>query len=125
MLGVGEKVDDIEEFHPERLAGRILGMGDVVSLVERAAETIEAEEAEKIAERMMRGVFTLDDLASQPKQGRKLGALGGIMGMLPGVGQLPEQQAGTTLDDAVRKSQHANKQTTTRNERRNPTPTKA
>src|SRR3546814_20510442 len=94
MLGVGEKVDDIEEFHPERLAGRILGMGDVVSLVERAAETIEAEEAEKIAERMMRGVFTLDDMASQLKQVRKLGGLGGIMGMLPGVGKLPQQMAG-------------------------------
>src|SRR3546814_8552794 len=104
MLGVGEKVDDIEEFHPERLAGRILGMGDVVSLVERAAETIEAEEAEKIAERMMRGVFTLDDMASQLKQVRKLGGLGGIMGMLPGVGKLQKQMAGANIDEIGRAS---------------------
>src|SRR3546814_19548090 len=107
MLGVGEKVDDIEEFHPERLAGRILGMGDVVSLVERAAETIEAEEAEKIAERMMRGVFTLDDMASQLKQARKPGGLGGIMGMLPGVGKLQEQRGGANIDDRVQKRHEA------------------
>ncbi|HEY9567640.1 MAG TPA: signal recognition particle protein, partial [Thalassobaculum sp.] len=120
MLGVGEKVDDIEEFHPERLAGRILGMGDVVSLVERAAETIEAEEAEKIAERMMRGVFTLDDMASQLKQVRKLGGLGGIMGMLPGVGKLQKQMAGANIDDRVLKRQEAIISSMTRDERRNP-----
>jgi len=120
LLGVGEKVGDIEDFHPERLAGRILGMGDVVSLVERAAESIEAEEAEKIAERMMRGVFTLDDMASQLKQVRKLGGLGGIMGMLPGIGKLQKQMAGANIDDRVLKRQEAIISSMTRDERRNP-----
>lgn len=120
LLGVGEKVDDIEDFHPERLAGRILGMGDVVSLVEKAAESIEAAEAEKIAERMMRGVFTLDDMASQLRQVRKLGGLGGIMGMLPGIGKLQKQMAGANIDDRMLKRQEAIISSMTRDERRNP-----
>ena len=120
MLGVGEKVDDIEDFHPERLAGRILGMGDVVSLVEKAAETIDAEEAQKTAERMMRGSFTLDDMAAQLKQVRKLGGLGGIMGMLPGVGKLQKQMAGANVDDKMLKRQEAVISSMTREERRNP-----
>jgi len=120
LLGVGEKVEDIEDFHPERLAGRILGMGDVVSLVEKAAESIETEEAEKIAERMMRGAFTLDDMASQLRQVRKLGGLGGILGMLPGIGKLQKQIAGANLDDRVLKRQEAIISSMTRAERRNP-----
>ncbi len=120
MLGVGEKVDDIEDFHPERLAGRILGMGDVVSLVEKAAESIDAEEAEKTAERMMRGTFTLDDMAAQLRQVRKLGGLGGIMGMLPGIGKLQKQMAGANIDDRVLKRQEAIISSMTRDERRNP-----
>src|SRR3546814_17665705 len=125
MLGVGEKVDDIEEFHPERLAGRILGMGDVVSLVERAAETIEAEEAEKIAERMMRGVFTLDDMASQLEQLRKLGGIGGIMGLLPGVGKLQQQMTRANIDDRVLKRQKPIISAITLTARRNQSPTNA
>ncbi|MFX4219929.1 MAG: signal recognition particle protein [Thalassobaculum sp.] len=119
-LGVGEKIGDLEDFHPERIAGRILGMGDVVSLVERAAETIEAEEAEKMAERMMKGTFTLDDMAAQLKQLRSLGGLGGVLGMLPGVGKLQKQLAGANIDDSQLKRQEAIISSMTRTERANP-----
>ena len=119
-LGVGEKTDDIEDFHPERIAGRILGMGDVVGLVEKAAESIEAEEAEKIAKRMMKGEFTLDDMAAQLKQVRGLGGLGGILGMLPGVGKLQKQMAGANIDEGMLKRQEAIISSMTRHERRNP-----
>ena len=84
LLGVGEKLDALETFYPERIAGRILGMGDVVSLVERAAETIEQEDAEKLAKKIEKGQFDLDDLAGQLRQLQKMGGLSGVMGMLPG-----------------------------------------
>ncbi|MDF1794217.1 MAG: signal recognition particle protein [Thalassobaculaceae bacterium] len=119
-LGVGEKVEDLEDFHPERIAGRILGMGDVVSLVEKAAQTIEAEEAEKMAERMMKGTFTLDDMATQLKQLRNLGGLGGVLGLLPGVGKLQKQLAGANIDDKQLKRQEAIISSMTRVERTNP-----
>ncbi|WPZ35703.1 signal recognition particle protein [Thalassobaculum sp. OXR-137] len=119
-LGVGEKVSDLEDFHPERIAGRILGMGDVVSLVEKAAQTIEAEEAEKMAERMMKGTFTLDDMAAQLKQLRNLGGLGGVLGMLPGVGKLQKQLAGANIDDSQLKRQEAIISSMTKAERVNP-----
>ena len=119
-LGVGEKVGDLEDFHPERIAGRILGMGDVVSLVEKAAQTIEADEAEKMAERMMKGTFTLDDMASQLKQLRNLGGLGGVLGMLPGVGKLQKQLAGANIDDGQLKRQEAIISSMTKAERVNP-----
>ena len=91
LLGVGEKLDALEDFHPSRIAGRILGMGDVVSLVEKAAETIEQDEAEKLAAKMQKGKFDLDDLPQQLKQLQKMGGLGGVMGMLPGVGKIQKQ----------------------------------
>ncbi|WP_281683848.1 signal recognition particle protein [Thalassobaculum salexigens] len=119
-LGVGEKVGDLEDFHPERIAGRILGMGDVVSLVEKAAQTIEADAAEKMAERMMKGTFTLDDMASQLKQLRNLGGLGGVLGMLPGVGKLQKQLAGANIDDGQLKRQEAIISSMTKAERVNP-----
>src|SRR3546814_8443886 len=77
-------MDAIEAFHPDRIAGRILGMGDVVSLVERAAETIEQEDAEKLARKMQKGQMDLSDMLSQLRQVKKMGGLGGIMKMLPG-----------------------------------------
>src|SRR5881409_3552612 len=83
--GVGEALDKLEAFHPERVAGRILGMGDVVSLVERAAETIQVEEAEKLAAKMARGKFDLDDLWSQLRQMQRMGGLGALAGMMPGL----------------------------------------
>jgi len=119
-LGVGEKVDELEDFHPDRLANRILGMGDVVSLVEKAAETIEQEEAEKIAARMAKGQFTLDDMASQLKQMRKMGGLGGILGMLPGIGKLQKQMGAAGMDDGVFKRQEAIISSMTKSERKNP-----
>jgi len=85
FAGVGEALDKLEAFHPDRVAGRILGMGDVVSLVERAAETIEMEDAEKLAAKMAKGKFDLDDLWSQLKQMQRMGGLGALAGMMPGM----------------------------------------
>ena len=85
FAGVGEALDKLEAFHPDRVAGRILGMGDVVSLVERAAETIEIEDAEKLAAKMAKGKFDLDDLWSQLKQMQRMGGLGALAGMMPGM----------------------------------------
>src|SRR5437868_8329301 len=85
FAGVGEALDKLEAFHPERVAGRILGMGDVVSLVERAAETIQVEDAEKLAAKMARGKFDLDDLRMQLEQMQRMGGLGALAGMMPGL----------------------------------------
>ena len=85
LMGVGEKLEELEDFHPDRIASRILGMGDVVSLVEKAAEHFEEEEAEKLARKMQKGVFDLNDLATQLKQMQKMGGLNSLMGMLPGM----------------------------------------
>jgi signal recognition particle subunit SRP54 len=119
-LGVGEKVDELEDFHPDRLANRILGMGDVVSLVERAAETIQEEEAEKMAARMAKGQFTLDDMAVQLKQMRQMGGIGGIMGMLPGIGKMQKQMANANIDEKVFSRQEAIISSMTKVERKNP-----
>jgi signal recognition particle subunit SRP54 len=96
FAGVGEAIDKLEAFHPERVAGRILGMGDVVSLVERAAETIQVEEAEKIAAKMAKGKFDLDDLRAQIGQMQRMGGLGALANMLPGM---------KGMKDAVNKAQ--------------------
>jgi signal recognition particle subunit SRP54 len=85
FAGVGEGIDKIEAFHPERIAGRILGMGDVVSLVERASETIKVEEAEALARKMAKGQFDLDDLRAQLQQMQRMGGLGAMASMLPGM----------------------------------------
>jgi signal recognition particle subunit SRP54 len=85
FAGVGEALDKLEAFHPDRVAGRILGMGDVVSLVERAAETIQIEEAEKLAAKMAKGKFDLDDLWAQLRQMERMGGLGALAGMMPGL----------------------------------------
>ena len=99
FLGVGEKQDALEEFNPERMAGRILDMGDVVGLVEKAAETIEAEEAERMAKRMAKGQFDMNDFLSQLRQLKKMGGMGGLMGMLPGIGKLKGQIEAAGIDD--------------------------
>src|SRR5689334_2261891 len=85
FAGVGEAIDKLEAFHPDRVAGRILGMGDVVSLVERAAETINVEDAEKLAAKMAKGKFDLDDLWAQLRQMQRMGGLGALAGMMPGL----------------------------------------
>jgi signal recognition particle subunit SRP54 len=120
LLGTGEKMDALEDFHPSRIANRILGMGDIVSLVEKAAESIDAEKARRIAERMRKGKFDLDDLSDQLAQVEKIGGLGGIMGMLPGVAKMKEQLASARFDDGIIKRQRAIISSMTREERRAP-----
>jgi signal recognition particle subunit SRP54 len=120
LMGVGEKLDALETFHPERIAGRILGMGDIVSLVERAAETVDQEKAEKLAARMAKGKFDLEDYAEQLKQITKMGSLTGILGMLPGVGKIKQQLNDADLDTSILKRQVAIIQSMTRAERKNP-----
>ncbi|MEK9860824.1 MAG: signal recognition particle protein, partial [Alphaproteobacteria bacterium] len=99
FLGVGEKQDALEEFDAERMAGRILGMGDIVGLVEKAAETIEAEDAERMAKRMAKGQFDMNDFLSQLRQLKKMGGMGGLLGMLPGIGKLKSQIEAAGIDD--------------------------
>jgi signal recognition particle subunit SRP54 len=120
LLGVGEKLDALEDFHPSRVAGRILGMGDVVSLVEKAAETIERDEAEKLAAKLEKGNFDLNDLSQQLKQLQKMGGLGGVMGMLPGVGKIQKQLSQANIDERILKRQQAIISSMTREERRKP-----
>jgi signal recognition particle subunit SRP54 len=92
FAGTGEKLDEFEPFHPERMASRILGMGDVVSLVERAAETVDIDEAKRMEEKMRKGQFTLEDFLEQLRQMKKLGSLESIVGMLPGGAEMLKQQ---------------------------------
>jgi signal recognition particle subunit SRP54 len=105
--GAGEKLDALEEFHPERVAGRILGLGDIAGLVERASETIDQQEAEKLAKKMMRGVFTLEDYAAQLRQISKMGSISSILGMLPGMGAMKQQIENANIDTTVFKRQQA------------------
>jgi signal recognition particle subunit SRP54 len=120
LIGVGEKLDALEPFHPARIAGRILGMGDMVSLVEKAAETIEREEAEKLAKKIEKGGFDLDDLAQQLRQMRKMGGMEGMLAMLPGVAKAKQAIAAHKLDDRLLKRQEAIIGSMTKAERRNP-----
>jgi signal recognition particle subunit SRP54 len=120
LLGVGEKVDALEAFHPDRIAGRILGMGDVVSLVEKAAENIDKAEAEKLAKKMEKGTFDLDDMANQLKQIRKMGGMGGMLNMLPGIGKIKNQLKDANIDEGILKKQEAIISSMTKAERRNP-----
>lgn len=101
FAGTGEKMDAIEPFHPSRVAQRILGMGDVVSLVERAAETIQQDEAERMAARVAKGQFDLDDLRSQLSQMRRMGGIGAIAGMIPGLKKAQAAMAGNAMDDRM------------------------
>src|SRR4051812_18109576 len=120
LLGTGEKVEALEPFHPERIAGRILGMGDVVSLVEKAAETADQGEAEKLARKMQKGEFDLDDLAGQLRQIRRMGGMTGMLGMLPGIGKIKRQMADANIDETIIKRQEAIIGSMTKSERRNP-----
>jgi len=120
LIGTGEKLEDLEDFHPDRIANRILGMGDVVSLVEKVAETVDEEEAAALAEKMQKGDFDLNDLAKQLRQMRQMGGLGGLMSMLPGVGKMKEQMAKANVDEGLLKRQEAMIGSMTPAERRNP-----
>jgi signal recognition particle subunit SRP54 len=120
FIGVGEKIDALEPFHPERIAGRILGMGDVVSLVEKAAETADQEEAEKLARKLEKGNFDLDDLAAQLRQLRRMGGMSSMLGMLPGIGKIKKQIDAANIDETVIKRQEAIIGSMTKAERKNP-----
>ena len=120
LIGTGEKLDALEDFQPARIAGRILGMGDVVGLVEKALETVELDKAQKIAAKVKKGAFDLDDLAEQLNQMQKLGGMGGVLNMLPGIGKVKKQLDAANLDDKILKRQQAMIGSMTRAERKNP-----
>ncbi len=125
LLGTGEKMDALEPFHPERVAGRILGMGDIVSLVEKAAETIEQDEAEAMAKRLEKGRFDLNDMYKQLQQLTKMGGLKSMMKMLPGLGGMQDRLKNAKVDDKVVKRQMAIISSMTRQERAHPEVIKA
>jgi signal recognition particle subunit SRP54 len=125
LIGTGEKLDAIEDFYPARIADRILGMGDIVSLVEKAAATIDAEKAARVAEKMRKGSFDLSDLRQQIKQMQQLGGMSGMMSMLPGVAKMKNQLAERNLDETVLKRQIAIIDSMTPQERRSPDVLKA
>ena len=120
LIGTGEKLDALEDFHPSRIADRILGMGDIVSLVEKAAATIDAEKAARVAEKMRKGAFDLGDLREQLAQMQTMGGIGGLMGMMPGIAKMKNQIASANLDEKVLKRQMAIIDSMTPRERRNP-----
>jgi signal recognition particle subunit SRP54 len=125
LIGTGEKIDDLEEFYPARIADRILGMGDIISLVEKAAATIDAEKAARVAEKMRKGAFDLSDLRDQLTQMQQMGGMSGLMSMLPGIGKIKNQLAEKNLDEKVLKRQMAIIDSMTPKERRNPDVLKA
>ncbi|NVK45288.1 MAG: signal recognition particle protein [Rhodobacteraceae bacterium] len=120
FVGLGEKMDALEEFHPDRVAGRILGMGDIVALVEKAQETIEAEQAEKMARRFAKGRFNMNDMKMQLEQMQKMGGMESIMGMMPGMKKAASQIKESGFDDSVFKRQVALINSMTKKERANP-----
>ena len=120
LMGVGEKLDELEAFQASRIAGRILGQGDIVGLVEKAAEVIDKEDAEKLAKKMMKGQFSLNDMADQLKQVRSMGDVGGLMGMIPGLNKMKKQMAETNIDDKMIGRQQAILSSMTPGEREKP-----
>ena len=120
FVGLGEKMDALEPFEAERVAGRILGMGDIVALVEKAQETLEAEQAERMAKRFSKGLFNMNDLKAQLEQMLKMGGMESLMSMLPGMGKYQEAAARAGLDDKMLKHQIALINSMTKRERANP-----
>jgi signal recognition particle subunit SRP54 len=120
LIGTGEKMDALEEFDPARIAGRILGMGDIVALVEKASANIDAEKAMRVAEKMRKGAFDLADMREQLMQMASMGGIGGLMGMMPGVAKMKNQIANAGIDDKTLKRQVAIIDSMTPQERRNP-----
>lgn len=120
LLGTGEKIDELEEFHADRVAGRILGQGDVVSLVEKAMENVDKAEAEKMAGKMLKGTFDLNDMLEQLRQIKKLGSIGSIVGMLPGLSKYKSQIEESGMCDNLMKKQEAIILSMTKKERLNP-----
>lgn len=120
FMGVGEKITEFEPFHPERIAGRILDKGDVVSLVERAAEVMNTEAAEASAKRMMKGQFDLNDMLGHMQQIKKMGGIGSVMNLMPGMGKMKEAMEGKSIDEKQVLRQEAVILSMTRAERANP-----
>lgn len=120
LLGTGEKWDALEPFHPDRIAGRILGMGDVVSLVEKATETVREEDAAAMAKKFSAGKFDFNDLLMQIRQMQKMGGLGALMKMLPGLGNVSAQMEAAGVDDTIIRKQEAIILSMTRQERAKP-----
>jgi len=120
LMGTGEKMDALEDFYPNRIADRILGMGDIVSLVEKASESIDAEQADAMARKMQKGLFDMDDLSQQLSQMGKMGGMGSIMKMMPGIGKMAKQIEAAGIDDSVFKKQQAIISSMTRKERKTP-----
>ena len=119
-VGVGERLDALEEFDPERVAGRILGMGDIVALVERAQATLEVEAQERMMKRLGKGLFNMNDLRSQLEQMQRMGGMEGMMAMMPGMGKMQKAMAGAGIDDGVLRRQIALIDSMTKKERANP-----
>ena len=120
FIGTGEKIDQLEAFYPERIANRILGMGDIVSLVEKASENIDQQEAEILAKKMAKGNFDLEDFAKQLKQMGKMGGVSGIMSMLPGISKAQKLMAENKISDDMIKHQIAIINSMTKKEKSNP-----
>ena len=120
FMGTGEKIEEFEEFHPERIAGRILGQGDVVSLVEKAIEHVDRAEAEKMAHKMMKGKFDLEDMLAQLRQVQKLGSMGSLIGMIPGLSKFKSQIEAAGVGDNLVKKQEAIILSMTKQERKHP-----
>jgi len=120
LIGTGEKMDALEDFHPVRIADRILGMGDIITLVEKAAATIDGEKAARVAEKMRKGAFDLSDLREQLVGMQQMGGMTGLMGMLPGIAKMKNQLAAANLDERVLKRQVAIIDSMTPRERKNP-----
>ena len=120
FVGLGEKMDALETFEPDRIAGRILGMGDIVALVEKAQETIEAEQAERMMKRFQKGQFNMNDLRMQLEQMMKMGGMESIMSMMPGMGKMAKQASEAGMDDTIFKRQIALINSMTKRERANP-----
>lgn len=120
LTGSGENLEALEEFHPERVAGRILGLGDVAGLVERAAETLDHEEGERVAKKMLAGKFDLDDYVSQINQINRMGSISGILGMMPGMGKIKDMLGDKELDTSIFKRHKAIISSMTKQERKTP-----
>ena len=120
FIGVGEKVDNLEVFHPDRIANRILGMGDIVSLVEKASETIDQETLKETEERLKTGSFSLEDYLSQLRQMKKMGGMEGVMSLMPGVAKIKKQMDSSGIDESIIKTNEAIILSMTKEERQNP-----
>ena len=120
FLGVGEKIDNLEEFYPDRIANRILGMGDIVSLVEKATQDLDEENLKKTEEKLKKGQFSLDDYLSQLRQMKKMGGIEGIMSFLPGVSKIKSQMDQAGVDEKIVSKNEAVILSMTKKERTNP-----